>query len=79
MDSNEATDFRLSAQRALWGTVPISLRAFSGDVKGHVVLVRAIFDETVTNEDKELISVACSEIIADYATPFTIEVSVSSV
>lgn len=73
MNSNEVTDIRLSAQTALWGCVPTSLRAFSGDIRDHLVLVRAIFDETVTDEDKELLGAAAAEIVADYAEPFTIE------
>ncbi|WP_022978082.1 hypothetical protein [Nevskia ramosa] len=65
-------DIRLSAQRALWGAVPRSLRAFSAEVNDYVIRVRSVFDETATDEDRELLSIVGTEIIADYSSAFTI-------
>lgn len=73
MKAEKQTDIRLSAQRALWGHVPQSLRAFSVQLQENVIRTRAIFDETATGADKELLSVAGTEIIADYSAPFTIQ------
>jgi hypothetical protein len=73
MNAEMQIDIRLSAQRALWGHVPHSLVAFSVDVESQVIRARSIFDETVTESDKELLSVAGTEIIADFPAPFTIE------
>ncbi|MGJ0491394.1 hypothetical protein [Methylobacter sp.] len=73
METNIKPDIRLSAQRALWGCVPCSLRAFSVEVGPMLVRTRSIFDETATDEDKELLSEAGTEIIADFAAPFRIE------
>lgn len=66
-------DIRLSAQRGLWGNVPCSLRAFSVEIDGTVVRTRSVFDESVDEEEKELLSAAGAEIIADYPASFTIE------
>ena len=73
MEREGIADIRLSAQRALWGCVPNSLRAFSACISGKTIIVRAIFDETVTEKDKELLSEAASEIIADYVEPYSIK------
>ena len=73
MNKKEETDIRLSAQRSLWGCVPKSLRAYSATINNKIVFVRAIFDEHVTDKDKELLSEAAAEIIADYTAPYTIE------
>lgn len=63
----------LSAQGALLGQVPQSLRAVSVDVREACVYVRSIFDGKPTEEDWELLSCAGAEIIADFVAPFTIE------
>lgn len=65
-------DVRLSALRALLGAVPSSLRAFSVETAETEVRTRAIFDATATEDDRELLSAACTEIIANYPAPWTI-------
>jgi hypothetical protein len=76
-DSSYATDtyIRMSAQGALLGQIPASLRAVSVDVDkaNSKVLLRCIFDGAPTEDDWELLSVAATEIIADFSAPFTIE------
>ena len=64
---------RLSAQRALLDQVPVSLRAVSIDIDGKRIYFRCIFDGEPTEYDKELLSVAATEIIADFCEPYTIE------
>lgn len=59
-------DIRLSAQRALLGNIPGSLRAFSVEVSDGVVRLRSIFDGSATNEHVEMLSAAGTEIISDY-------------
>lgn len=68
----KSTDVRLSALRALQGAVPRSLRAFSVETGNTEVRTRAIFDETATEADKELLSCAGTEMIADFPAPWTI-------
>jgi hypothetical protein len=67
------SDLRLSAQRALWGAVPTSLRAFSVEAAGNIVRTRSIFDGTETPCQKELLAVATTEIVSDFHDQFTIE------
>lgn len=72
---NDNTSARLcmSAQRALRGAIPSSLRAFSVEVAGYIIRTRSVFDGTETQAHREMLSVAGSEIIADFLPLFTIE------
>ncbi len=62
----------LSAQRALWGQVPPTLRAASIAAYEHCVYFRCYFDVTATEDDKELLSEAAAEILADFSDPWNI-------
>lgn len=73
MNGTAFVDVRLSAQRALCGVIPTSLRAFSIEIAGNVIRTRSVFDGTETLDHSELLSVASSEILADFLPPFTIE------
>jgi hypothetical protein len=66
-------DIRLSALRALLGNIPNSLRAFSAEISDSVVRLRSIFDESSTDADIELLSIAGAEIIADYPETYVLE------
>ena len=63
---------RLSAQRALLGNIPPSLRCASVEYRGTDIACRFVFDGEPAEDDKELLSCAATEIIADYSEPFTI-------
>jgi hypothetical protein len=67
-----ATTLRLSAQRALLGCVPQTLRSVSVAAAGHCISFRCYFDGPTTDHDKELLSEAATEIIADFSEPWTI-------
>ncbi len=58
---------RLSAQRALWGHAPSTLRTASIDIKNNVILWKCIFDKDATDNDFELLRMAGTEIIADFS------------
>ena len=73
MNDKASVDVRLSAQRALWGAIPTSLRAFSIEIFGNVIRTRSVFDDTETLDHREMLSVASSEIIADFLPTFAIE------
>lgn len=73
MSNSLDVQVQLSAQRALWGQVPPTLRAVSVDIDERKVSFRCIFDEEMTEDDWELLSAAAAEIIADFAEPYTIE------
>jgi hypothetical protein len=64
---------RLSAQRALLGHVPASLRAVSVDVDVAKVYLRCVFDGEPPEDERELLSIAASELIADFSEPYTIK------
>ena len=73
MDERLDVQIQLSAQRALWGQVPPSLRAVSVDIDEQRVYFRCIFDGEPTEYDWNLMSVAATEIIADFRAPYTIK------
>ncbi len=65
-------DLRLSAQRALLSNIPKTLRAASLEYRGTDIACRFIFDGEPTDYDRDLLSCAAAEIIADYNEPYTI-------
>jgi hypothetical protein len=72
-DKNLTTALRLAAQRALLGGVPPTLRSVSVAASGQCVLFRCYFDGPVSDDDKELLSVVATEIIATFSAPWTID------
>jgi hypothetical protein len=64
---------RLSAQRALWGNVPPTLRSVSLEQRGNTIHFRAVFTSAATEDDRELLAVVAAEVIADFSAPTTIE------
>jgi hypothetical protein len=72
-DSKHGIELRLSAQRALWGHVPPSLRAVSLERRADVIYFRAVFEPNAREADRELLSCAAAEVIADFTAPVTIE------
>jgi hypothetical protein len=71
--SNESTELKLSAQRALLGHVSPCLRSASIDKVGDVIRWHCFFDADATEADFELASMAGSEIVGDYLFPATID------
>ena len=70
---NIDVQLRLIAQRSLWGLVPSSLRAASVSYDAHIIAFRCIFDGPPSEDDWELLSIAATEIIADFDAPYTID------
>lgn len=62
----------LSAQRALWGNVPPTLRSASIEQRGDTIHFRSVFTSDAPNDDIELLSIAGTEVIADFSSPTTI-------
>jgi|GEM_PF-1651726 len=71
-DLQRGTELRLSAQRALFGNVPTTLRAVSIEWRGDIIHFRAVFASDATDDDVELLSIAASEVIADFSAPTTL-------
>jgi hypothetical protein len=65
---DEATPLKLAAQRALWGSVPASLRAASIEKEGNTIRWKCIFDKGATEDELELAMDAGAEIIADFSS-----------
>jgi hypothetical protein len=60
-------DLRLSAQRALWGAVPGSLRAVSIEMQETgIVKFRCVFDDSPSPHDRDLLGVAATEVLSDF-------------
>lgn len=69
----DGVDLRLSAQQALLGNIPASLRAVSVEYRAHQIACRCVFDGPPTEDDQELLSCAMTEMLADYREPYTLE------
>lgn len=69
---NRKQKLKLSAQRALLGNIPKSLHSVSLDVSEYTICCRFAFVGVPTEEEKELLSCAATEIIADFSSPYTI-------
>jgi len=59
------TEALLSSNRALLGAVTPGLRGVTIDYNNQLFVLRAYFDNGATDNDKELIDAALTEVIAD--------------
>jgi hypothetical protein len=57
---------RLSAQRALWGAITPNVRAVSAEWRAGSIVWRGIFHAEPDDTERELLSVALTEVIADF-------------
>jgi hypothetical protein len=62
----------LGAQRALWGNVPTTLRSVSVSAAESVIHFRCYFDAGASDNDRELLSDAAGELLADFRSPWHI-------
>jgi len=65
MNDSLTTAALLSSNRALLGAVTLNLRGVTIDYNNQLFILRAYFDNGATDNDKELIDFALTEIIAD--------------
>ena len=71
--TQEEAGLMLAMQRALLSRVPQSLIAVSVELDFDAVRVRYIFDDTATEDDKELLSEAGTELIGEFSESYRIE------
>ena len=71
--TQEEAGLMLAAQRALLSRVPPSLIAVSVELDYDAVRVRYIFDDTASEDDKELLSEAGTELIGEFSESYRIE------
>jgi hypothetical protein len=56
----------LSCQRSLLGSIPYKLRGLTVKLENETLYWKGYFDGEPTDEEKEILSVACTEVIADF-------------
>ncbi|MEH7482627.1 hypothetical protein V7157_16530 [Neobacillus drentensis] len=56
----------LSCQRALLGAIPYKLRGLTVKLENKTLYWKGYFDGEPTEEEKEILSVVCAEVIADF-------------
>jgi len=61
----------VSCHRALIGAIPKSLRGLTIDYEKDGLYWKAYFDGVPSEEEKEVLSVACTEVIADFSEIMT--------
>lgn len=64
---------RLSLQRALLDAVPPNMIAVTGKIEADLITIHVFFDGTVTDVEKEIVSIIGAEVIADFSAPIMIE------
>jgi hypothetical protein len=70
---SEASDLRLSIQRALLGNVSANLAALHAHCEDRIVAISAYFFHEPSDEDKEYIEDAAGEAIGDFPGNYKIE------
>ena len=63
----------LSSIRALQGEITSLLRSVSVELREKKIIWQCLFDSDATEEDFELMSLACTEVIADYPWGYGLE------
>ncbi len=66
MKTKQDISLILSAVRALQGNVTPPLRSASVEWKENTVVWKCVFDTSATADDYELMSIAATEIVADF-------------
>jgi hypothetical protein len=60
------SDLILSCHRALLGAIPVKLRGLTIKLEQDTLFWKGYFDGEPTEEEKEVLSIAFTEVIADY-------------
>jgi hypothetical protein len=66
-------NLRYSAGRALQGRTPPSLRAVFAEIEKPCIRFHCYFDMTADENDREMLSQAAAELIADFREPWYID------
>ena len=65
MNTDLKTKILLSAKRAMQGAITPDLRGVTIDYNKQQITLRAYFDKNASKDDKELVDVALTEMMAD--------------
>lgn len=74
IELNSSANRRLSVQRSLVGNVTANLAGLHAELRGKTILIDAYFFNAPSEEDRELIDDAATEVIADYPDGYMIEI-----
>ena len=55
-----------SLHRALFGAIPKNLKGLRVKITNNLLIWQAFFETDPTEDEKEVLSVACTEVIADF-------------
>ncbi|KOS66282.1 hypothetical protein AEA09_18875 [Lysinibacillus contaminans] len=61
-------DLIISSHYSLLGAIPNKLRGLTVKLENETLYWKGYFDGEPTEEEKEILSVACTEVIADFPT-----------
>lgn len=60
-------DLILSCHNSLIGAIPNSLRGLTVKLENRTLFWKGYFEDEPTEEEKEILSIACTEVIADFS------------
>ena len=67
---------RLSAQRALLGNIGIHVRAVAVSYRGQTIVFDGLMEPEASDQEREDLEDAATDLIADYPSPWVLEVSI---
>ncbi len=73
MNPHDRSDLLFSVNRALWGEVSPNMRRVEAKADGYIILLRFYFDGEPSSEDRNSVSCAGAEVIADFSDEYVIE------
>jgi hypothetical protein len=77
-DDPDGVHLRLSAQRALLGVVGPSVRVVAVSYRGQTILFEALLDPNASDDEREALEVAATEIVADYPSGWRLDVQIGA-
>jgi hypothetical protein len=77
-EDSEFRYLRLSAQRGLLGNIGPHVRAVAVSYRGQTIVFDALVDPEATDEERDDLDDAATDVIADYRSPWMLEVNIRS-
>jgi hypothetical protein len=77
-DDPELGYLRLSAQRGLLGNIGPHVHAVAVSYRGQTIVFDALVDPEATDEERDDLDDAATDVIADYRSPWMLEVKIRS-
>jgi hypothetical protein len=77
-DDPHLKHLRLSAQRALLGNIGIHVRSVAVSYRGQTIVFDALVEPLASEQEREALEDAATDVIADYPAPWLLEVNIRS-